>query len=207
VPPEGLPFHDLPKPGSGQARQCASTVNLCRTRQDWNEAGRRLGGNHIQKKQTAALDALSFSHRGCTPPLNTVKARASASDGVQAGPYPRDHAAENIVTSGPALLQEIALVLCGDLDGGDVSLEDAVSVEEDTGAHEDRAAALSDQSLLAMARSDWGRAEVFAGQARTAVRRAGIEESYATPLVSSTASWAPPPAARRSAVPAGGAAG
>jgi len=35
-----------------------------------------------------------------------------------------------------------------------------------------------------MARDDWGRAEVLAGQAGTVLRRAGIEESYATPLVS-----------------------
>ena len=34
-----------------------------------------------------------------------------------------------------------------------------------------------------MARGEWDRAEVLAGQARTVLRRAGIEESYATPLV------------------------
>ena len=34
-----------------------------------------------------------------------------------------------------------------------------------------------------MARSEWDRAEVLADQARTASRRAGIEESYVTPLV------------------------
>jgi LuxR family maltose regulon positive regulatory protein len=35
-----------------------------------------------------------------------------------------------------------------------------------------------------MARSDWGRAEVLAGQADAVLRGAGIEESYARPLVS-----------------------
>jgi len=88
------------------------------------------------------------------------------------------------VTPAPAILQGIARVLCGDLDGGDESLEDAVSVAEDVGAHEDHALGLCQRSLLATARSDWGRAEVFAGQARTALHRGGIEESYATPLVS-----------------------
>ena len=34
-----------------------------------------------------------------------------------------------------------------------------------------------------MARGQWGQAEVLAGQARAVLRRAGIEESYATPLV------------------------
>jgi LuxR family transcriptional regulator, maltose regulon positive regulatory protein len=34
-----------------------------------------------------------------------------------------------------------------------------------------------------MARSEWDRAGSFAGQARAALRQAGIEQSYATPLV------------------------
>jgi LuxR family transcriptional regulator, maltose regulon positive regulatory protein len=75
-------------------------------------------------------------------------------------------------------------VLCGDLDGGDASLEDGVTVGEQVGAHEDVALALCERSLLAIARSDWGRAEAFAGRAGAVLRRAGIEESYATPLVS-----------------------
>ena len=35
-----------------------------------------------------------------------------------------------------------------------------------------------------MARSEWGQAEAHAERARTVLRRAGIEESYAAPLVS-----------------------
>jgi LuxR family transcriptional regulator, maltose regulon positive regulatory protein len=104
--------------------------------------------------------------------------RADADEAV------RMFAAQNFVTPAPAILQGIARVLCGDLDGGDGSLEDAVSVAEEVGAHEDRALALCQRSLLAMARGDWGRAEVFVGQASAALRRAGIEESYATPLLS-----------------------
>ena len=45
------------------------------------------------------------------------------------------------------------------------------------------ALALCERSLVAMARGEWGRAEVLAGQAGAVLRRAGIEESYATPLV------------------------
>ena len=74
--------------------------------------------------------------------------------------------------------------MCGDLDGGDQSLEDGVSVGEEVGAYEDVALALCERSLIAMARGDWGRAEVFAERAAAVLRRAGIEESYATPLVS-----------------------
>jgi hypothetical protein len=81
-------------------------------------------------------------------------------------------------------LRGIARVLCGDLDGGDESLKECVSLGEEVGAHEDVALALCERSLVAMAGGDWGRAEVLAGQARTALRRAGIEDSNATPLVS-----------------------
>jgi LuxR family maltose regulon positive regulatory protein len=92
-------------------------------------------------------------------------------------------AAEGIVTSGPALLQAVANVLAGDLDDGDALLKDAVRLGEKTGAHEIIAQALSERSMLAMARGEWIQAEALAGQARTALRKAGIEESYVTPLV------------------------
>jgi LuxR family maltose regulon positive regulatory protein len=104
--------------------------------------------------------------------------RADADEAV------RRFAAQSFVTPAPAFLQGIARVLRGDLDGGDESLEDGVSVGEEVGAHEDVALALCERSLVAMARGDWDRAEVLAGQARAVLRRAGIEESYATPLVS-----------------------
>ena len=104
--------------------------------------------------------------------------RADADEAV------RRFAAQSFVTPAPAFLQGIARVLCGDLDGGDQSLEDGVSVGEEVGAHEDVALALCERSLVATARGDWGRAGVFADQAGAVLRRAGIEESYATPLVS-----------------------
>jgi LuxR family transcriptional regulator, maltose regulon positive regulatory protein len=88
-----------------------------------------------------------------------------------------------IVTSGPALLRGVALILSGDLDGGDAALADAASLGQETGAHEVAAVALGQRSLMAIARGEWDRAEVLAGQARATLRRAGIEESYVTPLV------------------------
>ena len=96
----------------------------------------------------------------------------------------RRFAAESFVTPTPVLQQGIARILCGDLDGGDTCLEDAVSVGEQIGSAEHVAVGLCERSLVAMARSEWDRAEVFAGQAHTVLCRAGIEESYATPLVS-----------------------
>src|SRR5690242_2800766 len=57
--------------------------------------------------------------------------RADADEAV------RRFAAGSFVTPAPAILQGIARVLCGDLDSGDASLEDGVSVGEEAGAHED----------------------------------------------------------------------
>ncbi len=92
-------------------------------------------------------------------------------------------AAGGFVTPAPALLQGIARILCGDLDGGDLSLEDAVSVGEEADAPDDLAVALCERSLVAMTRDQWDRAEVLTERARTVLRRAGIEENYATPLI------------------------
>ena len=89
----------------------------------------------------------------------------------------------NIVTPVAALLQGIARVLSGDLDGGDAAFQDVMSMGEEAGAAEDFAVALCERSLLAMARSDWSRAEVHADQARAVLHRAQREESFVTPLV------------------------
>ncbi len=96
----------------------------------------------------------------------------------------RRFAAQSFVTPAPVFLQGIARVLCGDLDDGDTSLENGIGVGEEVGAHEDVALALCERSLVAMTGSEWDRAEVLAGQASAVLRRAGIAESYATPLVS-----------------------
>jgi LuxR family transcriptional regulator, maltose regulon positive regulatory protein len=103
--------------------------------------------------------------------------RADADEAV------RRFAAGSFLTPTPVLMQGIARVLCGDLDGGDECLEDADSVGEQVGSPEDVAVGLCERSLIAMARSQWDRAGVLAGQARTVLRQAGIEESFATPLV------------------------
>jgi len=95
----------------------------------------------------------------------------------------RRFAAHNIVAPAPALFQGLARILSGDLAGGDVSLENAVNVGAAAGAPEIVPIALAEPSLVAMARGEWGRAGAFAEGACAALRRAGIEESYATPLV------------------------
>jgi LuxR family transcriptional regulator, maltose regulon positive regulatory protein len=91
-------------------------------------------------------------------------------------------AAQGFMIPLSALLQGIARVLSGDLDGGDAYFKGSVAAGEIvSGPH--HAVALAERSLLAMARGEWGEAEVLAGQAGTVLRQAGIDESIATPLV------------------------
>jgi LuxR family transcriptional regulator, maltose regulon positive regulatory protein len=95
----------------------------------------------------------------------------------------RGFAAAGHVRPLPTVLQGIAGILCGDPDGGEASLEDAVSLGEEAGVPEMITLALYERSLLAMGRGQWDRAEAFAGQMRTVRHRAGIEESFSTSLV------------------------
>ncbi|HEY6312185.1 MAG TPA: LuxR C-terminal-related transcriptional regulator [Streptosporangiaceae bacterium] len=81
------------------------------------------------------------------------------------------------------LVQGIARILSGDLDGGDASFEEALGAGEEAGAAEVFAAAWCERSLVAMARGEWGRAGVLAGQAGAVLRRAGLAECYVTSLV------------------------
>ena len=103
--------------------------------------------------------------------------RADAAEAV------RRFAVGGYVDPAPLALHGIALVLSGDLDGGDASFQDAAGVSDQTGAPDTLALAICERSLLAMARNDWDQAEVLADQARTVLRQAGFEESYLTPVV------------------------
>jgi LuxR family maltose regulon positive regulatory protein len=101
-------------------------------------------------------------------------------DAAEAG---RRCAAENIVTPAPALYEGLGWLLAGDPGAADARFAQAVTAGEQTGAYETLAVTLCERSLVAMARADWPRAEDLAGQARAVLQRAGIEQSYATPLV------------------------
>jgi LuxR family maltose regulon positive regulatory protein len=103
--------------------------------------------------------------------------RADADEAV------RRFAAESFVLPAPALMRGIARILCGDHDGGDLSLADAVSIGEEADVADSLAVALCEQSLVAMTRNRWDRVEVLAERVRTTLRNAGIEESYITTLV------------------------
>jgi len=103
--------------------------------------------------------------------------RADADEAV------RRFAAAGVAEPAPVLFQGMARVFCGDLDDGDACFQDAASAAGEAGSPDVAANALCQRSLLAMGRGQWSQAEVFAGQARTALRQARLEESYLTPLV------------------------
>jgi LuxR family maltose regulon positive regulatory protein len=118
----------------------------------------------------------------------TVLRAVLCRQGVQRMRADADEAARRFAAAGMApplipLVQGIARVLSGDLDDGDASFEETLSVEEGAWAPEVFAIALCERSLIAMARRDWGRAGVLAGQAAAVLRRAGLEECYVTSLV------------------------
>jgi LuxR family transcriptional regulator, maltose regulon positive regulatory protein len=96
-------------------------------------------------------------------------------------------AAAGTVAPATALLQGIARVLSGDLEGGDAFFEDAVSMRE-SGAPDVLAEALSERALLAMARGEWSRAEALAAQADAVTGRAGIDDLLTTAVRARVAS-------------------
>ena len=127
--------------------------------------------------------------------------RADADEAV------RGCAEEGLMIPAAAFLQGIARILCGDRDGGDASLETAVSGLEEVGATETLAFALGERSLVAMARGEWNRAAALAAQAGNVLVRAGIEDSHAMPLLCAAQArlalhWGDVPAVRRELVTA-----
>jgi LuxR family transcriptional regulator, maltose regulon positive regulatory protein len=100
----------------------------------------------------------------------------------------RQWAAANFVGPGGVVLQGVARVLCGDLDGGDAFLQDAISIFlqdaiREAGGPDVLATTYCERSLVAIARNQWSQAEARATEAAAVLRRARIEDCYATPLV------------------------
>jgi LuxR family maltose regulon positive regulatory protein len=143
----------------------------------WADVADRWPDGDARQGDTGYAGAYAAILRALICRAGLEQALADADEAV------RRCAAQGLVTPAPALYQGLARVLSGDLEGGDRSFQDAVSAGEQAGAHETLAVTLSERSLVAMARGQWGFAETLADQASTVLRRAGIEESYATPLI------------------------
>ncbi len=159
----------------------------------WADAVDRWQYGNATPPDTPYAEAYAAILRALMCRHGIEQARADADEAV------RRCTAEGIVTPAPALYQGLARILSGDLDGGDASFEDAISPGEQAGAYETLAVTLCERSLVAMARSQWSRAEVLTDQARTVLRQVGIDESYATPLICAAQARA---ALRRGDVPA-----
>ena len=95
----------------------------------------------------------------------------------------RGFQAAGLVSGAPALMQGIARIVSGDLDGCDAFLSDAVALGEQTATYDIAAEALAERSLAAMARADWDQAEDLASRARGTLRRGRGEDTCLMPLV------------------------
>lgn len=92
----------------------------------------------------------------------------------------RKYAVAGKVAAATGLLQGIARILSGDLDGGDAVFEEAITVGAEAGAPDVLAQLLCERALVAIARDQWSQAEAFTAQARALLRPAGLEDADAT---------------------------
>ena len=106
------------------------------------------------------------------------------------------------MTPAAALLQGIARILSGDLDGGDASLEMRSRHGAEAGAHENLALALGERSLVAMARGEWSRA---GGPGRPGRQRRcagpGSRTAMRCPCLRGASPRSPPPGRRPGGAP------
>ena len=136
----------------------------------WQYRGQDRPADPATEAWAAALRAMMCRH-------GIEQMRADADEAA------RGFAAGNFVAPVVALLQGMARVLGGDLDGGDAFFEDAMSISQ-VAAPDVLADVLCERSLLAIGRGQWDRAEDLITEAAAVLHRAGIEDSYAGPLVS-----------------------
>jgi LuxR family maltose regulon positive regulatory protein len=143
----------------------------------WADTVDRWQYQDVARHEDLSAEAWAAVLRAILCRFGTEQMRADADEAI------RGFAAQHVVTPAGALTQGLARVLCGDLDGADAAFNKAVSIGQETGGHETVAVALCEQSLTAIARNQWSQAQTLAEQARGALRRADIEESFATPLL------------------------
>ena len=80
-------------------------------------------------------------------------------------------------------MQALARAAGGDTAGAEAYLKGAVRAAKDTGVPSVLVLALGQQTLLALARGDWGEGQALAEQASLVLREAGLEHSMAAPLL------------------------
>jgi LuxR family maltose regulon positive regulatory protein len=130
----------------------------------WRSQDVTRAGNHLIEGLAAALRALMCRH-------GVEQMHADADEAA------RQFAAAGIVRPMTGLLQGIAHILSGDLDSADVVLDEAVRAGQEIGTPDTIAQMLCERSLVAMARNQWNQAEALAGQARSLLDQAGLEDA------------------------------
>jgi LuxR family maltose regulon positive regulatory protein len=149
--------------------------------QRWAEAVDRWQYEDAARPEDRAAEAWAAYVRALLCRDSVEQMRADADEAV------RRFTTEHIVQAGPWICQGLARAVSGDLDGADESFQDAVSIGEQAGTDEALGAALSERSLMAMARNQWDRAEVLADQVRAVVHRSGIEQPVACSVLARAA--------------------
>ncbi len=130
----------------------------------WRAHDAARAGNHLIEGLAAALRAYLCRH-------GVEQMHADADEAA------RQFAAAGIVRPMTGLLQGVAHILSGDLDRADVILDEAVRTGQEIGTPDTLAQVLCERSLVAMARSQWNQAEALAGQARSLLDQAGLEDA------------------------------
>jgi LuxR family maltose regulon positive regulatory protein len=102
-----------------------------------------------------------------------------------------DEAARRLTTAGivapvAPVLQGLARLLSGDLDGADRFFEEGAGIGE-IGALDTRTALLCERCLVAMAREQWDAAESFAAEARAVLLRAEAEDPFVSAVAARVA--------------------
>jgi LuxR family transcriptional regulator, maltose regulon positive regulatory protein len=125
----------------------------------------RVAGNSVEG-WAAVLRALM-----CRDGVEQMRADADEAAGIFT-------AAEIVVPAAPAL-QGVARILCGDSDGAGAFLEEGIRIG-DIASADTLTALWCEQCVLAMAHGQWDQAERFAAEAGAVVRRAGVEDPFAS---------------------------
>jgi LuxR family maltose regulon positive regulatory protein len=160
---------------AAQAALLANATGRAAEAERWADAVDRWQDQNPARPDDPYTEGWAASLRAKMCRHGVEQMRADADDAT------RKFAAANFVAPATVLLQGIARVLCGDLDVGDAFLQEAISIWEI--APDTLANALSQRSLVAIARNQWSQAETLATEAAAVLRRAGTEDCYATPLI------------------------
>ncbi len=130
----------------------------------WRARDVARADNHLIEGLAAALRALLCRH-------GVEQLHADADEAA------RQFAAAGIMRPMTGLLQGIAHILSGDLGSADAVFDEAVRAGQEIGTPDTIALILCERSLVAMARNQWDQAKALAGQARSLLDQAGLEDA------------------------------